>query len=135
MEGLEKVRMNIYIKDSEKESFIEAIYNLSRERDFLHNNCFIITNNMREINEEEKKVSDRIDRWLKVKDSVIPERDSFKIWRRVKILEECKYDFKVDNEKLKVEKEGFGFGNKLLIEEIENEKNMTLNPFDLHNNI
>ena len=90
---------------------------------------------MPEINEEEKKVSDRIDRWLKVKDSVIPETDSFKIWRRVKILEECKYDFKVDNEKLKVEKEGFGFGNKLLIEEIENEKNMTLNPFDLHNNI
>ena len=90
---------------------------------------------MPEISEEEKKVSDRIDRWLKVKDSVIPETDSFKIWRRVKILEECKYDFKVDNEKLKVEKEGFGFGNKLLIEEIENEKNMTLNPFDLHNNI
>ena len=88
---------------------------------------------MREINEEEKKVSDRIDRWLKVKDSVIPETDSFKIWRRVKILEECKYDFKVDNEKLKVEKEGFGFGNKLLIEEIEN--NVTSNPFDLHNNI
>ena len=135
MEGLEKVRMNIYIKDSEKEGFVEAIYNLSRERDFLHNNCFIITNNMPEINEEEKKVSDRIDRWLKVKDSVIPETDSFKIWRRVKILEECKYDFKVDNEKLKVEKEGFGFGNKLLIEEIENEKNMTSNPFDLHNNI
>ena len=135
MEGLEKVRMNIYIKDSEKQSFIEAIYNLSRERDFLHNNCFIITNNMPEISEEEKKVSDRIDRWLKVKDSVIPETDSFKIWRRVKILEECKYDFKVDNEKLKVEKEGFGFGNKLLIEEIENEKIMTSNPFDLHNNI
>ena len=90
---------------------------------------------MPEINEEEKKVSDRIDRWLKVKDSVIPETDSFKIWRRVKILEECKYDFKVDNDKLKVEKEGFGFGNKLLIEEIENEKIMTSNPFDLHNNI
>ena len=90
---------------------------------------------MPEISEEEKKVSDRIDRWLKVKDSVIPETDSFKIWRRVKILEECKYDFKVDNEKLKVEKEGFGFGNKLLIEEIENEKNMISNPFDLHNNI
>ena len=90
---------------------------------------------MREINEEEKKVSDRIDRWLKVKDSVIPETDSFKIWRRVKILEECKYDFKVDNEKLKEEKEGFGFGNKLLIQEIENENNVTSNPFDLHNNI
>ena len=90
---------------------------------------------MPEINEEEKKVSDRIDRWLKVKDSVIPETDSFKIWRRVKILEECKYDFKVDNEKLKEEKEGFGFGNKLLIQEIENENNVTSNPFDLHNNI
>ena len=92
---------------------------------------------MPEINEEEKKVSDRIDRWLKVKDSVIPETDSFKIWRRVKILEECKYDFKVDNEKLKEEKEGFGFGNKLLIQEIENENEniVTSNPFDLHNNI
>ena len=74
MEGLEKVRMNIYVNDSEKYGFIDSIYKLLRENDIIYNNCFVISKDMKEISEEDKKVAERVDRWLKVKDSVIPER-------------------------------------------------------------
>ena len=141
MEGLEKVRMNIYVNDSEKYKFIDSIYKLLRENDIIYNNCYVISEDMKEISEEDKKVADRVDRWLKVKGSVIPENVSFKTWRRVKIMEECKNDFKRESEKLKElepkkeEKiEEICLGHRLLIQEIENDKALIpKNPFD--NNI
>ena len=147
MEGLEKVRMNIYIKKKEKEKFIEGIVRLANGSDAFYNNCFIVTKDMEEIDSEQKKIADRVDRWMEIKDSIIPETSSFNIWRRVKIIEECKKDFETDNKKIKEynnknklfiqeiennskELKESNNKNKLLIQEIKNDNNVPTNPFD-----
>tara|TARA_B100001063_G_C16771992_1_gene562279 strand:+ start:558 stop:1007 length:450 start_codon:yes stop_codon:yes gene_type:complete len=147
MEGLEKVRMNIYIKKKEKEKFLGAIVRLANGNDGFYNNCFIVTKDMKVIDSEQKKIADRVDRWIEIKNTIIPETSSFNIWRRVKILEECKEDFENDSNKIKAynnknklsiqeiendskELKESDNKNRLLIQEIENDNITTTNPFD-----
>ena len=103
IESLEKVRMNIYIKKKEKEKFIEGIVRLANGSDVFYNNCFIVTKDMEKIDSEQRKIADRVDRWMEIKDSIIPETSSFNIWRRVKsflVLEVSTYFTLPQNQKV-----------------------------------
>jgi hypothetical protein len=89
MNQLDKIDFTLYLRKGQKYKFLKYINDYSDEKDL-----FIFYKDKEDIICDEKnKIKERVDRWINEKSDIVPDKESWEIWRWVKIYEECKYDY------------------------------------------
>lgn len=119
MNHLKKMEFTVYLKPSDKYSFLRHIEQFKNEE---LSDLFIFHNEKIIRHDSEKlKIKERVDRWLKEKSDIIPDKESWEIWRLAKLYDECKADYENREKKPFIK-------HNTLIEEMGTKEN----PFDKH---
>ena len=119
MNHLNKMEFTVYLKPAKKYSFINHMEQYKNEEIsdlFIFHKDKVVRRDS-----EKQKIKDRVDRWIKEKSDMIPDKESWEIWRLAKLYDECKADYE-NREKKPVIK------HNTLIEEVGSKEN----PFDKH---
>jgi len=89
MNQLDKIDFTVYLRKGQRYNFLKYIEEYSDEGDF-----FIFYKDKSEIIGGEKiKIKERVDRWIEEKSDIIPDKESWEIWRWAKLYDECKADY------------------------------------------
>ena len=119
MNHLNKIEFTVYLKPGKKYSFFSHMEQFKNEE---ISDLFIFhKDKVMRIDSEKQKIKERVDRWIKEKSDIIPDKESWEIWRLEKLYDECKADYENKDKKSDLK-------NNTLIEEV----NTKLNPFDKH---
>ena len=119
MNHLHKMEFTVYLKPAKKYSFFTHMEQFKNEE---ISDLFIFhKDKVLRHDSEKQKIKERVDRWIKEKSDIIPDKESWEIWRLAKLYDECKEDYENKDKPPDIK-------NNTLIEEV----NTKQNPFDKH---
>ena len=121
MNHLNKIEFTVYLKSDKKYSFFNHMEQFKKEDIsdlFIFHKDKVVRHDS-----EKQKIKDRVDRWIKEKSDIIPDKESWEVWRLAKLYDECKADYEKKEKKPDVK-------HNTLIHEVNYKNESTPNPFD-----
>jgi hypothetical protein len=121
MNQLNKLDFTVYVKAANRYSFLNHIEQFKTKNESVTDLFTFYKDKAEQRDTETEKIKERVDRWIKEKSEIIPDKESWEIWRLAKLYDECKEDYENKDKHPDIK-------NNTLIEEV----NTKLNPFDKH---
>ena len=119
MNYLDKIEFTVYLKSAKKYSFFSHMEQFKNEE--ISDLFIFCKDKVLRHDSEKQKIKECVDRWIKEKSDIIPDKESWEIWRLAKLYDECKADYENREKKPFIK-------HNTLIEEVGAKEN----PFDKH---